>query len=76
MPYLLGIDIGTTSTLAAVLRLGGSGKDQEVPQLLGLGARGAAVPSVLFLGEDGEVLVGEAAERRILSDPERVVREV
>ncbi|GAA4288792.1 Hsp70 family protein [Georgenia daeguensis] len=76
MPYLLGIDIGTTSTLAATVRPGGGGTDLEVPQLLRLGARGAAVPSVLFLGEDGEVLVGEAAERRILSHPERVVREV
>ncbi|MCK6210923.1 Hsp70 family protein [Georgenia sp. EYE_87] len=76
MPYLLGIDIGTTSTLAATVRPGRSGQDQEVPQLLGLGARGPAVPSVLYLGEDGEVLVGEVAERRTLSHPERVVREV
>ncbi|WP_240691858.1 Hsp70 family protein [Arthrobacter sp. CAU 1506] len=40
-----------------------------------MGSRAAAVPSVIYLGEDGTVLVGEAAERRGTSSPERVVRE-
>jgi molecular chaperone DnaK len=34
-----------------------------------------SVPSVLYLAEDGTVLVGDAAERRAVTDPERVVRE-
>ncbi|HXF02238.1 MAG TPA: Hsp70 family protein, partial [Arthrobacter sp.] len=33
------------------------------------------MPSVIYLGDDGTVLVGEAAERRGTSSPERVVRE-
>ncbi|MET1154410.1 MAG: Hsp70 family protein, partial [Arthrobacter sp.] len=40
-----------------------------------MGSRAATVPSVIYLGDDGTVLVGEAAERRGTSSPERVVRE-
>ena len=47
-----------------------------------VGARGrvagqshASVPSVLFLAPDGSVLVGDAAERRALIDPDRAQRE-
>ncbi|WP_205834781.1 Hsp70 family protein [Crystallibacter degradans] len=74
MAYVLGIDIGTSFTAAAVARLGGAGTT-AAPQSLGLGMRGGVVPSVAFLGEDGQVLVGEAAERRAATSPERVVRE-
>ncbi|PFG38738.1 Hsp70 protein [Georgenia soli] len=72
MPYVLGIDIGTTSTVAASARPDGD----PSPQLLWLGTRGPAVPSVVYLDEAGQALVGEAAERRTVSHPERVVREV
>ncbi|MGH4000242.1 MAG: Hsp70 family protein, partial [Pseudonocardiaceae bacterium] len=34
-----------------------------------------SAPSVLFVGADGSVIVGEVAERRALTDPDRVVRE-
>jgi molecular chaperone DnaK len=72
MVYQLGIDFGTTFTAAAVCRpSSGSGGAEVVP----LSLRGSAAASVLFLAEDGTVLVGEAAERRAVSDPERVVRE-
>jgi Tol biopolymer transport system component/actin-like ATPase involved in cell morphogenesis len=41
-----------------------------------LGSRTAAVPSVIFVSADErEVLVGEAARRRLASDPGRVARE-
>ena len=33
------------------------------------------MPSVVYVGADGSVLVGEAAERRVLSEPERVARQ-
>ena len=45
------------------------------PEVVTLGTRGATVPSVLFIAPDGAVVVGEAAERRALTDPDRVVRE-
>ncbi len=73
MPYVLGVDIGTSFTAGAITRLGGD--SVATPATLGLGLRGGAVPTVVFLGEDGRMLVGEAAERRGLECPERMVRE-
>ncbi|SDF42326.1 Hsp70 protein [Lentzea fradiae] len=73
MSYVLGVDLGTTFTAAAVCRkaAGEWGKAEVLP----LGSRGSATGSVLFLGADGSVLVGEAAERRALTDPQAVARE-
>ena len=68
MTYELGIDLGTTWTAAAVFR-------GERAVIVNLGTRQAAVPSVVYVGADGSVLVGEAAERRVLSEPERVARQ-
>ena len=72
MTYLLGIDVGTTRTAAAISRAGGRPGDIEV---VNLGDRSSAVPSVLFLGDDGAVVVGDAAERRAATDPDHVARE-
>lgn len=68
MPYYLGIDIGTTYTAAAVWRDGHA-------EVCTLGGRAAVVPSTVFLRDDGEVLIGEAAERRAVLEPSRVARE-
>jgi len=73
MGYQLGIDVGTTYTAAAVCR---SAERRWVePEVVTLGTRAATVPSVLFMAADGGIVVGEAAERRALTDPDRVVRE-
>ena len=68
MPYRLGVDLGTTFTAAAVA-------NGAAPAMVGLGNRALQVPSVLFLQPDGGFLVGEPAERRGLTEPDRVVRE-
>ncbi len=73
MSYWLGIDVGTTFTAAAICRQ--SGGLSGVPEVVALGTRSTAVSSVLYLAPDGQVVVGEAAERRAVSDPDRVVRE-
>src|SRR5260221_11322408 len=70
--YLLGIDVGTTRTAAATCRTGPPHADTEI---VNLGDRSSAVPSVLFVGDDGSIVVGEAAERRATSDPGHIVRE-
>src|SRR5256885_14691498 len=67
MPFSLGVDIGSTYTAAALWR---DGSVQSVP----LGNRANAVPSVLFLREDGTLLVGEAASRRAAVEPDRQAR--
>ncbi|WP_232664295.1 Hsp70 family protein [Pseudonocardia sp. TRM90224] len=72
MSYVLGIDVGTTRSAAAIGRTGPHSGDIEV---VTLGDRSSAVPSVIYLGDDGAVVVGEAAERRAVTDPDRVVRE-
>ena len=71
--YQLGIDVGTTYTAAAVCR--SADRRWVEPEVVTLGTRGATIPSVLFIAPDGNVVVGEAAERRALTDPDRVVRE-
>ncbi|GAA3242713.1 hypothetical protein GCM10017691_47000 [Pseudonocardia petroleophila] len=68
--YQLGVDLGTTWSAAAVCRAG-AGAAEPVP----LGEHGHAVASAVYAGPDGSFLLGEAAERRALSDPDRVVRE-
>ncbi|MGH4019234.1 MAG: Hsp70 family protein, partial [Pseudonocardiaceae bacterium] len=71
MSYQVGIDLGTTYSAAAVCRPGGDGRSEVVP----LGDRAASVASVVFVVPDGSLVVGEAAQRRALTDPDRVVRE-
>ncbi|MGF9664279.1 Hsp70 family protein, partial [Arthrobacter crystallopoietes] len=73
MAYVLGIDVGTSFTAAAVARTGSQGP--AGPQSFHLGQRAATIPSAVFFGGDGQVLVGDAAERRGVAQPERVVRE-
>jgi len=66
--YVLGIDLGTTFTAAAAA----SGGRAEI---VSLGHTSAVVPSVVLVRDGGEVLVGEAAERRADAEPSRVGRE-
>ncbi|WP_461187697.1 Hsp70 family protein [Arthrobacter sp. Z4-13] len=73
MSYVLAIDIGTSFTAAAIARFDQG--SSPAPECLPLGVRGTSVPSVIYYPEDGPILVGEAAERRGLDSPARVVRE-
>jgi hypothetical protein len=73
MSYWLGVDVGTTCTAAAICR---QQPGQRVHlEVVPLGVRSAAVRSVVYLSRAGEVVIGEAAERRGAADPDRVVRE-
>lgn len=72
MPYVLGVDVGTDSTTAAVCRRGGSlWGDAEV---VGLDPRSPAVGSVLYLADDGTAMVGAEAEEHARVDTSRVAR--
>ena len=66
--YTLGIDLGTTYTAAAVHRDGRA-------EVVSLGSRVAATPSVVLVRDDQTVLTGEAANRRAVLEPHRVARE-
>ncbi|MCW0215251.1 MAG: hypothetical protein OJJ54_17995 [Pseudonocardia sp.] len=71
MSYLLGIDLGANRTVAAV----GRPDRPDAPEIVALGHRSMDAPTVLFLGEDGTVAAGEAAEERAAADPDRAARE-
>ncbi len=73
MSYWLGVDVGSTFTAAAICRV--QAGHRALPEVVPLGTRSTAVSSVVYLGQDGEVIVGEAAERRAVTHPDRVVRE-
>lgn len=59
---IIGIDLGTTNSLAAFWR---DGKAHIIPNALGENL----TPSVVGLDEDGSVLVGKAARERLQTHP-------
>ncbi len=65
-PTAVGIDLGTTNSLAAVVRNGR-------PVVVRDAGGAALVPSCLSFHPDGTVLVGTAARDRALTDPEHTV---
>lgn len=72
MSYYLGVDVGTTYTAAAIWREGRV-------EVASLGNRAPVVPSVVLRpdgdGSGGEMIVGEAAARRAVTEPDLVARE-
>lgn len=72
MPYVLGIDVGTNRTAAALCRWHDPAWSAvaDIP----LGARTSTTSSALHLAPDGTVLVGDSAARRALDEPARIVR--
>jgi Fe-S protein assembly chaperone HscA len=65
-PQVVGIDLGTTFSLAAFVE---NGRPVVVRDAKGV----ALVPSCISLHDDGTVLVGSAARERALSDPEHTI---
>lgn len=72
MPYVLGIDVGSGRTRAAVSRRTANGWSD--PVLVGLGARHPGVPSAVCLGANRSVVVGDEAERQSATEPARIAR--
>ncbi len=70
--YDLGVDLGGTTVVAAVLRDGATHAEAVV-----LGSDGAtALPATAHRGGDGAVRTGEDAERHAALEPDRVVRDI
>ena len=65
---MLGIDIGTTYTGAAIVK-------RSHASVFPLGNRSSVIPTVVLLDEQGVAVTGEAASRRAMSAPDRVARE-
>ncbi len=69
MSKAVGIDLGTTNSVVAVLE---AGEPAVIPN-----AEGArTTPSVVAFSKTGEVLVGEVAKRQAITNPDRTIRSV
>jgi molecular chaperone DnaK len=67
---IIGIDLGTSNSAAAVLR---GGRPVIIPSAEGISIGGKAFPSYVALTADGQVLVGEPARRQAAANPEGTV---
>ncbi|MCD6479958.1 molecular chaperone DnaK [Candidatus Bathyarchaeota archaeon] len=70
---IIGIDLGTTNSAAAVIK---DGKPVIIPSAEGPTIAGKMFPSVVAFTKDGQILVGEPARRQALMNPEGTVREI
>ncbi len=71
MGKIVGIDLGTTNSLVAYLD-----PQSKQPKCI-VGPHGSTLcPSVVSLDPDGNIIVGEPARRRLLTQPERTIYSV
>src|SRR3989454_7011236 len=69
MPRAVGIDLGTTNSVVAVLE---TGEPVVIPN-----AEGSRItPSVVGFSKTGEILVGEVAKRQAITNPDRTIRSI
>jgi len=73
MPKILGIDLGTTNSAAAVVE---AGRPTVVPSAEGPTIAGKMFPSVVAFTKDGQLLVGEPAKRQATANPEGTIFEI
>ena len=67
MSKIIGIDLGTSNTAAAVME---GGRATIIPSAEGSSIGGKAFPSYVAFTKDGQRLVGEPARRQAVSNPE------
>jgi molecular chaperone DnaK len=64
---IVGIDLGTSNSAAAVLR---GGRPIIIPSAEGVSLGGKAFPSYIAITPDGQMLIGEPARRQAAANPE------
>ncbi len=67
---IVGIDLGTTNSLVAYMKNG------QPVCVKGADGNSTLVPSVVHFAENGEVIVGDAAKAKLLSDPANTIYSV
>ena len=70
MSKIIGIDLGTSNSAAAVLQ---AGRPVLIPSAEGASMYGKSFPSVVAFTKDGHRLVGEPARRQTVSNPEGTI---
>ena len=68
MSYQVGVDLGATFTAAATCRTGRA-------DVVAFGPRSTFLSSVAYVHPDGSLVLGEGAEQRALTEPDRVARQ-
>ena len=66
MPRVIGIDLGTTNSVVAVME---GGEPVVIPNAEG----GRLTPSVVAISKTGERLVGQVAKRQAITNPENTI---
>ena len=66
MSKILGIDLGTTNSCAAIV-------DATVPRVLANREGSRTTPSIVAFAEEGDRLVGQIAKRQAITNPENTV---
>jgi molecular chaperone DnaK len=64
---IIGIDLGTSNSAAAVLR---GGRPVIIPSAEGISLGGKAFPSYVAITADGQMLIGEPGRRQAAANPE------
>ncbi len=70
MSKIIGIDLGTSNSAAAVII---GGKPVVIPSAEGTSLYGKSFPSIVAFTKDGQLLVGEPARRQMVTNPEGTV---
>jgi molecular chaperone DnaK len=70
---VLGIDLGTTNSAAAIME---AGRPVIIPSAEGPTIAGKMFPSVVAFTKDGTLLVGEPAKRQLATNPEGTILEI
>ena len=70
MAKIIGIDLGTSNSAAAVVI---GGKPTTIPSAEGTTVGGKMFPSYVAFSKDSQVLVGEPARRQAVTNPDRTI---
>lgn len=73
MSKIIGIDLGTSNSAAAVMM---GGRPTIIPSAEGTSVGGKAFPSYVAFTKDGQLLVGEPARRQAVSNPEGTIQAI
>jgi len=73
MSRVIGIDLGTSNSAAAVIE---GGKPVIIPSAEGVSIGGKAFPSYVAFTKDGQRLIGEPARRQAATNPDRTIQAI
>src|ERR1044071_7357081 len=68
-PMIVGIDLGTTNSVIAVM-------EGSEPAVISMAEGSRLCPSVVGFTRNGERLVGQLAKRQAVAEPDRTIRSI